>query len=318
MIINGIIAFLGGYFLWHYRLWSAGDAKLFAVYAFLIPLNFYAKSYIAIFPSFNLLINLFIPLLLVIMGYALFSLLKEGYGSRDKIKRVSLPENTKIFKAAMFLWQTFLRFTFVIILFHLLFFLTKEIPLSETLFNPFFVFGLLLLIMGRFSALEQKEKWLIFIIYGTVFGCGGFLILNEQFQALANILKTALVFMILIGLTRQVLDFYIQKRETEGTKIKDIKKGMVLTEKSFSLILAKLKKDEKEEFFGRIDASGINKNQVEFIKRLFEKNQELKIKAYKTFPFAPFLFLSAVISISTQSSFLPLINKTLQDLLKLL
>ena len=61
LILNGAIAFLVGYLLWHFKLWSAGDAKLFAVYAFLIPLHFYSKSYTPYFPSFNLLVNVFIP-----------------------------------------------------------------------------------------------------------------------------------------------------------------------------------------------------------------------------------------------------------------
>ena len=318
MLVNGIIAFFGSYFLWHFRLWSAGDAKLFAVYAFLIPLNFYAKSYVAIFPSFNLLVNLFIPLLLILTGYAFFALLKEGYNSKDRIKKINLPGFKKIFKATVFLCQMFFGFVFVIILFRLLFFLTKEAPFSEILLNPFFIFGLLLLIMGRFSVLKQKNKWLSFIVYGVIIIYGSFLIFDGQPQVLENISKTALIFMILIGLTRQLLDFYIQKRETEGVKIKDIKGGMVLAKNEVSLILNRLKEKGIIESFGRMDASGINKNQAELIKSLFSKNQELKIGTYKTFPFAPFLFLSAIISVLTQSSFLPLINKALQDLLKLL
>jgi len=318
MLTNGIIAFLGGYFLWYFRLWSAGDAKLFSLYAFLIPLEFYAKSYIPIFPSFNLLINLFVPLLLILMAYAFFTLIKKGYKSAVKTKKFILPEKNKIFKAGIFLLQLFLNYVFIVILVRLLLFLTDGLPFSEIIFNPFFVFILLFLIMGRLFTLKRKKKWLDFIIYGTIIIYTAFLVFNEQTQSLKNTLTVAFIFMILIGLTRQFLALYIEKQETSCTKIRDIKEGMVLVKNDVSLILNKLRERGKQELFGRVDAAGINKNQAEIIKNLFKDNREFKIKSYKTFPFAPLLFLSAAISISTQYSFFPLINRLLQYLLNLL
>jgi len=59
IIINAAIALAAGFFLWKVKIWSAGDAKMFAMFAFLIPLGFYEKSNLPIFPSFNLLINIF-------------------------------------------------------------------------------------------------------------------------------------------------------------------------------------------------------------------------------------------------------------------
>ena len=58
------------------------------------------------------------------------------------------------------------------------------------------------------------------------------------------------------------------------------------------------------------------KNQTELIKNLCRENEEAEVEIYKTFPFAPFLFLSAIISVCTQSSFLPLIERFFQYLLQ--
>ncbi len=75
--------------------------------------------------------------------------------------------------------------------------------------------------------------------------------------------------------------------------------------------------DEKiKEKVGKIDAGGLNKEQVKIIKNYFKNKEDLEIKIYRTFPFAPFLFLSAIISITTRSSFLLLIDKFFQYLLR--
>jgi Flp pilus assembly protein protease CpaA len=63
VFINSFIALIIGYLLWYFNLWSAGDAKLFALFAFLLPLEYYWRTALPYFPSFVLLINIFIPVL---------------------------------------------------------------------------------------------------------------------------------------------------------------------------------------------------------------------------------------------------------------
>lgn len=60
VLINACISLALGYLFWIVRFWPAGDAKLFAVFAFLLPLRFYWKSYVPYFPSITLLANIFI------------------------------------------------------------------------------------------------------------------------------------------------------------------------------------------------------------------------------------------------------------------
>jgi len=63
-IVNGFAALAIGFLVWRAKGWAAGDAKLFFIFSLLIPIKYYWKSYLPIFPSFTLLINIFIPLLL--------------------------------------------------------------------------------------------------------------------------------------------------------------------------------------------------------------------------------------------------------------
>jgi hypothetical protein len=314
LILNGGIAFLGGYLLWYLKLWSAGDAKLFAVYAFLIPLHFYSKSYIPHFPSFNLLINLFIPLLFVLIIGALITALKEGWNLRNKIKELKLPKMKRISQLSASLSKMFLTYLFVIIILQSFRFLREKPPADEVLSNPFFLFALLFLTIGYLTKKMRGKKWLSLLAYGVILGYSAFLIFSGEPQHLMSILKVALVFMVLVGFTRQILNFYIQKKQIQKIKIKDIQEGMVLVKDKASLVLKKLK--EKGEEFGVLDAGGLKKKQAELIKNLFQDNKETEVGVYRTFPFAPFLLLSAVISISTQSSFLPLLDRVFRYFLQ--
>ena len=312
-IFNGSIAFLAGYLLWHFKLWSAGDAKLFAVYAFLIPLHFYSKSYIPYFPSLNLLVNIFIPLLLILVISALITALKEAWRLRGRIKEL---KSLKIKKASRFLpslLQMFLTYFFAVTILRLFSSLTEKSSASEILSNPFFIFVLLFLTMGYLNKKKQEKKWISLIIYGIVLGYAGLLVFSGEFPKFIYLLSSALIFMTVVSFARQALDYYIQKKQIQKIKIQDIQEGMILVKNEASLLFKKLK--EKEEELGFLDPGGLKKNQAELIKNMFRNNKEIKADVCKTFPFAPFLFLSAVITILTQSSFLPLINRIFQYLL---
>ncbi|MCX5696210.1 MAG: prepilin peptidase [Candidatus Omnitrophica bacterium] len=60
--INLLISGLVAYVLWHFRMWGAGDAKLFVCYVALIPIGQYSKVYFNYyFAAFLLLSAIFIP-----------------------------------------------------------------------------------------------------------------------------------------------------------------------------------------------------------------------------------------------------------------
>lgn len=75
--VNSAAALLIGYLLWYLDFWAAGDAKLFFLLAWLLPLKFYWKSYLPVFPSFVLLINTVIPFLAFIFLQFIYLALKE-------------------------------------------------------------------------------------------------------------------------------------------------------------------------------------------------------------------------------------------------
>ncbi len=60
--INLIIAVLASVLIAYAGFWNAADAKLFMVYAALLPLSIYQLGYVPYFPAFSVLINTFTPL----------------------------------------------------------------------------------------------------------------------------------------------------------------------------------------------------------------------------------------------------------------
>lgn len=308
---NTLISFLVGYLLWNFNLWSAGDAKFFSLCAFLLPLKFYSKSYLTFFPSFNLLVNLFVPLLLILTFTAFFMGIKELFNYRKRLKNIKKIDIKKVFSIFKTLGkklsQLFLNFIFIFILFQQTASFREFIPGEEFLFNPLTFFFLLFVLSGYLSKIQTKKKWIGYFINGTVFIYFSYLIFSGKIEILKLILKNTLFFMVLITFLRQVLNFYIEKKEVKKIKIKDIQKGAVISKNELGLILKELKQKGMDKSFGEIIAEGLKENQVKIIKDLFTENPNIETKIYKTFPFAPFMLLSVVISMLTEGSFIDLL-----------
>ncbi len=306
-ILNGAIAFVVGYALWYFKLWSAGDGKLFALYALLLPLGFYSEVFVSYFPSFNLLVNLFFPLLMVLMAGAAFTAFKERERIMKNIRKEEnwTPNNIK--KGFIGLGKMLLDYVFIIIIIQFLFRFGGKLMGANIDFNPFLVYFLLLLIMRHFSRFRSRSKKIELGVYSVIIGYCIFLIANGNSDSLISIIKIAFTFMIMIGLTRYVLDLYIKEKEIRQVAVKNLKKGMIPSHDFSRFLMEKLeiyKDGEEKQSFQWVDAAGFDEYQTKTIKDLFADDQDYKIEIYKTFPFAPFLLLSAAISVYTQSSFL--------------
>jgi hypothetical protein len=67
------------YALWRYRVWGAGDAKLFICYSMLFPLSSYRLVYFDhYFASYLILLAIFIPATVFLLGRSLFFFLRSG------------------------------------------------------------------------------------------------------------------------------------------------------------------------------------------------------------------------------------------------
>jgi hypothetical protein len=132
-----------------------------------------------------------------------------------------------------------------------------------------------------------------------------YLLLDNQTDALLNILRFALIFMVLVGSLRKLLDFYIEKKEILIIKPELLKEGMFPSSNFFN--------NEMTSKVGVLRAEGLDKKQIEIIKKSIN---DKKIVVYKTFPFAPFMFIGVAITLLTRSSVLVIIFDFFTSLFK--
>lgn len=307
---NGVIAILAGYLIWKLTFWSAGDGKLFALYGFLLPLEFYSEFYINYFPAFALLVNFAIPLILLISFKALVAALRK----RQKIKEVLVkreflkPHNLRKHGRTIFVFVTDITMAMIVI--RLLVMLFERLLLLPP--NGFVIFLLLVTLMYGFRKLKIKFPTLEVVKYFIILTFFGNLLAQGDFQSIFDFIRMIIVFALIVGLLRAVLLFYVRSEETEVVKAKEVKQGMFLTKEwkeYLSQKISKLTKNDKHEHFSEVTGGGLTKRQAEIIRELFRDDEKYKVQIYNTLPFAPFILLAAGISIVTHTSFAPFLMR---------
>ena len=307
MIINGLIALLIGYLLWNFKLLAAGDAKLIALFALLIPLEFYPQAYFLYFFSFSLLINIFVPFLLFLGTKALIFGLREGY---KKIKKPKEKQGEFVtgLKDKFIPWTIKILNTYIAVIF---IFVVLRLIFGEItkLFSGFFpdsssIFALLILIVfyrPLFGLIKKRKSIGLGIsALGAIYGV--YLFTTHQTDLLLSILKIALVLVVLVAFIRQILDFYIEREEVRKIKIRNIEEGMYLSRQTLNELRNRFK--DRHDF---LPQEKISREQVDLIRVLFTKDPDREIKIYKTFALAPFILLGAVITVLTKSSFIDVV-----------
>jgi hypothetical protein len=117
-LLNALISFAIGYVSWYFDMWSAGDAKLFFIFSLFLPLTYYSRTYLAFYPSFALLLNIFIPVLIYLLLHNLFmffsDIFRKSFSFRDS---GPLARKLRIYLAANYsmLLKSFVTFSLIIV-----------------------------------------------------------------------------------------------------------------------------------------------------------------------------------------------------------
>jgi hypothetical protein len=225
VLINTLISFVVGYILWYFRLWSAGDAKLFVVLTFLLPLDYYSKNFFLYFPSIILLINVFLPAFV----YMTISSLVEF--SRGSLFLLSSTGGVKIFlnKIKTYLVQNYLKlFKNIFLLFSILF--AYQIirvsfyhEIGFVISRSSALFLLIFLAVNQSSVYIKrifKKRWILTSFYLAVIPCLFFLGYFDSFESalkLFEIIKHSLIFSIFFIPLLYLFDYSSQG--SEQTKV---------------------------------------------------------------------------------------------------
>jgi prepilin signal peptidase PulO-like enzyme (type II secretory pathway) len=275
-LINLGIGTLVGVFLWFFGFWSAGDAKLFASYLFIIPLAFYK---IKIYTYLILLLNVVIPVTLFFIIVLIFKTTlnqKRHILSKYLSLQYIISTILVIFSIG---WLTQLIFGLL------------HIP-SNLLFNMFVLMGIDMLI---------RKIWRLNILY--IYGLISTIRFIIEFKIIFSLMFWYNFIIFVIGYTILrgfVFDasYFLFSKEM---KTEDLKTGMILAEN----INKKNNKFEKVALKGLFSTTQIHNkdfllsHSIEGLSEddiiTLKKNNIDSIKVQQTIPFAPFMFVGALI-----------------------
>jgi len=279
-LINFGIGAVVAFFLWFLGMWSAGDAKLFAVYLFMIPVFFYKlKTYTFL----TLLINVIIP---AAAFFIIVLLIKT------KIQeKLTLLKKFASFKSLVHsILLVFCTGWIIELIFSLL-----KIP-SNLIFN-------MILILGIDKLIRKVWKYNVLYIYALISVIR--IVFQWQKMLTFNFWISFLIFtvgfMILRGLIFD-MSFFLFSKEI---MVKDLKLGMILAEnivrnkrknkiayqKVLSSGLFSTSQLNNPHFLLTHSIEGLTQQDINLLNKLHIKN----IKIQQTIPFAPFMFFGALI-----------------------
>jgi len=290
--------------------WAAGDAKLFALFSFLIPLIDYSRDKIIYFPSFVLLLNIYtICLLWLIFKGVLRFRIKEinplGFFNKNKQKirdfLKKIPENFKPNKIFNFLNLILI----LSIIFSVIFSSNLKINILKlSLSSQLLVYlGIFLIYLPLSKLLKKYKKINVFIFPLLIIA--SFFIPDFWLKLLSKtnpFLRFFSGFFIFILIIRIAANFLSKQTETKKIKLSDLQPNMILGEETVNIL--KQDKDFFRKDLGQIYFDGLFLEQTEKIKNFLQNKNLEEVEIYKTFAFAPFIFAGTVITLLIQGSFL--------------
>ncbi|MFA5188683.1 MAG: prepilin peptidase [Patescibacteria group bacterium] len=283
IILNTLIAFVLGFTLWYFKLWSGGDAKLFTLFVFLLPISFYSEWNFIYWPPLNLLINITIPIFIyLLIKFLLYPfqllinylknphLLKEyyrNYKSRNKLDKKKINE---YLAAAL---------SFVIIL---IFFQIIRVRLGDFL-HPYlgslmiaFYFFMGFVVFQPLRKLMQKRIILALISVIAYFVAGIIFFRNLVFADLHNLFAVQLIFMLsyyyIFKYGKALIMFLYNSAEVRMIPVEELQAGVYINKDYVSNVLGN--RFNLENFKNSLDATLANEDKEQLWSLLKQKSDK--------------------------------------------
>lgn len=303
VLLNGAMGFACGYALWKLRVWSAGDSKLFFLFAFLVPLEFYSGSFMAVFPAFSLLVNIFLVSFGIVTWQAAAHFVSGG--GQDALAQAG-PWGVRARKGAAALAARWPSLVVSFCVFNALYAgmiaVQRQLHSAElsVLLNIGFLvvmFAVLGPVLGRQADVFSARPWLRTAAPLAAVGVLAALALSPgtRDMAVRNV-KMIAGYMIVVGLVRSALDAYVQGMDARRIKVRDLRPGHVPAPGAGEALLGE---------GGRLFMDGLSAAQVKQIQERLDPDQE--IEAVDTIPFAPMALAGVVVTLLLRQSLLHLI-----------
>ena len=276
-LINLFISTIVSYLFYYYKIWAAGDAKLFILVIYMIPYSVYKISNKMIFPALYIIMIIFSVAFLCIIIESLYLVI-------IKSKKITFKSyfNNDIFSYLFLYIEGFLVSNIINTICYNLFynFYVNNATLLY-LVNIAFIFYI-------YKISEKIKVRNVILISALIINL--YFIINGMFLLNSFNYKNIIVIFLII-LLREVCNLYNYKE----ISVNELKEGMVL---SYSTVISFYGSNIKKlpHFTTEDTDSRITNEQVESIKR-WSKSKKGKdsIIIVRHIPFAPFIFIGSVI-----------------------
>lgn len=211
VFLNALISLVVGYLIWHFDMWSAGDAKLFFIFSLLLPLTHYSHSYLPYFPSFALFINVFIPAIIFLFVHKMFIMLKD-MPRRARNLRNSQISWMKIKVYFIEKYPTLLKGAFAFIMIIMIFLLVKQMVQNNSYLKQWLPPLLILVFFGASKYFRKALKnnyvvALLLLIFSIYLIFSGF----TAIKAMGNMIKNSLIFLLVLSIIVAIFSYSDKK-----------------------------------------------------------------------------------------------------------
>jgi len=218
--INLLFSTLTAYLLWHFKMWGAGDAKLFICYAALIPIGQYSRFYFSgYFASFLLLLAIFIPATVFLFLRAAVYFIKRFDAGKTREMAVGFIKAKLVKSEAARSGKVILGFFIFLLFFRIL---AVILAGSISKFLPNWDILLVVSLFGfrqlsRFFRRHADIMVAVFIASIAFIACKALYLREGFILEMGGLLRSVLVLMILLPLFRKVTDLYVEATARETT-----------------------------------------------------------------------------------------------------
>lgn len=299
VLLNSVMAFGCGYFLWKMRVWSAGDAKLFFLFAFLVPLEFYSRGMARFFPAFSLLINIFFVSVVIVILQVIYSYVVSGMEGM-KMFRADIGALLKSARDNIVdRWQAMLG---VLLVFSIVYMGLDEArrhlsgrnaSLVFSVGYMIFVFAVMRPVAKQISDVLGRRSMLKNVVIASIGVAVVLMVIYPELgRAAIRKAEYIAVFMLTVSSVWKLVDLRLEHMDTLRVKVRDIRAGDVAG-------------PEIKEQVGGVDIGaqfmdGFSREQVGLIRDLLSEDEELVV--FKTVPFAPMAFVGVLLTLFLRQS----------------
>lgn len=311
LITNFVFAIAVGFGLWYFNVWSAADGKLLIAFSALIPLSTYSLGYQEWVPSFILLINIFIPSLIIMVIWMTFRIKRNnaskvlGHFLKDFFEPKQLFDSILHLFAIYWIMGVLLfqagfgnNFLLNIVMTVVVFAAIRKKLGNNTLYVALAIMVLRFIIDKSVYNLDFLISFLMLVFVWR---------LIRSFLMGATIKMGSEIFTIDVGIDKlkpaMILGEAIQKKEKMSEKelisLKN-KKDVEMVQYNGAYYVKRPKSSFEYNCFIDEEAEGLTKEQIRKIQQLGYKTA----KVSQTIAFAPCMFLGMILTLIVKGNIL--------------